>query len=136
MAAVGVQMLLPALWQELIEVGMRMDARMHVAIDDAQAAFRGDFLVQNRAVDDVAHAILLDGMNSGRELQPRKGFKRIVGAHARDETGRQMRRHRIVAVELPVRVVGREQEHLVGADLLDDVGDPSRIGRARRTAAW
>src|SRR6476660_9386959 len=66
---------------------------------------------------------------SGGKLQPRKGFKRIIGAHARDDTIRQMRRHRIVAVELPVRIVGREQEHLVGADLLDHIGDACGIGR-------
>ena len=35
MAAIGAQMLLPAFWQELLDIGMRMDARMHVAIDDA-----------------------------------------------------------------------------------------------------
>ena len=59
MAAIGLQMLLPALGQERIEVGMRMDARMDVAIDDAQPALRGRFLLEYRAVDDVAHAILL-----------------------------------------------------------------------------
>ena len=52
-------MLLPALWQELIEIGMRMEARMHVAIDDAQPAFGGGFLCEDGAVDDVTHAILL-----------------------------------------------------------------------------
>ena len=41
-----------------------------------------------------------------------------------------MRRHRIVAVELPVRIIRREQEHLVGADLLDHVGDACGIRRA------
>src|SRR5260370_23168369 len=63
------------------------------------------------------------------ELQPRKGFERIVGTHTRYQAGRQMRRHRVVAVELPVRIVGGEQEHLVGADLLDDVGDSCRVRR-------
>jgi hypothetical protein len=38
---------------------MRMDARMHVAIDDAQAAFGGGFLGEDGAVDDITHAILL-----------------------------------------------------------------------------
>ena len=38
MAAIGLQMLLPALRQELVEIGMRMDARMNIAIDDAQPA--------------------------------------------------------------------------------------------------
>src|SRR5882757_1792865 len=63
------------------------------------------------------------------ESKPRKGFKRIVGAHARYDTGRQMRRYRVVAVELPVRIIRREQEHLVGADHVDDGGDAGRIGR-------
>src|SRR6185503_13463543 len=71
-----------------------------------------------------------DFQNSCGELQPRKSFKRVVGTHPRDDAGRQMWRHRIVAVELPVRIIGREQEHLVGADLLDDVGDAGRIRRA------
>src|SRR6266700_8249023 len=63
------------------------------------------------------------------EREARKGFKRIVGTHARYDTGRQMRRYRVVAVELPVRIIRREQEHLVGADHVDDVGDAGRIGR-------
>ena len=41
-----------------------------------------------------------------------------------------MRRHRVVAVELPVRIIRREQEHLIGADLLDHVGDACGIRRA------
>jgi hypothetical protein len=32
---------------------------MHIAIDDPQAGFGGRFLVKNRAVDDITHAILL-----------------------------------------------------------------------------
>src|SRR5580693_1685867 len=64
------------------------------------------------------------------EFQPRKGFKRIVFTHARNETGGQMRRDRVVAVELPVRIIGREQEHLVGADHVDDVGDALGVGWA------
>src|ERR1700676_1432283 len=50
-----------------------------------------------------------------RELHARKGFQRVFFTHARDDTLRQMRRHRVVAVELPVRIIGRKQEHLVGA---------------------
>jgi hypothetical protein len=45
-----------------------------------------------------------------------------------------MRRYRVVAVELPVRIIGRKQEHLVGTDLLDDVGDPGAAGDALRIA--
>ena len=59
MAAVFPEMLLPALGHELVEVAMRMNARMHVAVDDPQPAFGGDFLLKDWAVDDVAHAILL-----------------------------------------------------------------------------
>jgi hypothetical protein len=59
MIAVGLHVLLPAFWQERVEVASSMQARMHVAVDDPQAAFRGGFLVEHRAVDDVAHAILL-----------------------------------------------------------------------------
>ncbi len=65
---------------ELVQVGMRVNARMDIAIDDAQPALGGDFLLKNRAVDDVAHAILLLLLSG--ELQPRKGFKRVVFAHA------------------------------------------------------
>src|SRR5580704_10973369 len=63
------------------------------------------------------------------QFQPRESLQRIVRAHARYDVRRQMRRQRIVAVELPVRIVGREQEHFFRADLLDDVGDAARIAR-------
>src|SRR5260370_35530740 len=36
-----------------------MQARMHIAVDDPQAAVGGGFLLKHGAVDDVAHAILL-----------------------------------------------------------------------------
>ena len=74
MAAIGAQVLLPALWQELLDIGMRMDARMHIAIDDTQPAFGGFFLGEDGAVDDITHAILLVYSSSGGELQPREGF--------------------------------------------------------------
>jgi hypothetical protein len=45
--------------EHLVEVGMRMDARMHVAINDAQPVFGGDFFRKNGTVDDITHAILL-----------------------------------------------------------------------------
>ena len=59
MVAVGLQMLLPALRQERIQVGARMQARMDVAIDDAKPALGARFLFEQRAVDDITHAILL-----------------------------------------------------------------------------
>src|SRR4051794_37858637 len=63
------------------------------------------------------------------KLEPRKRFERIILAHPRDDMVRQMRRYRVVAIELPVRIVGGKQQHLVGADLVDDVGDALRIRR-------
>src|SRR5713101_7773111 len=36
-----------------------MQARMHIAVDDAQPVLRRGFRFKQRAVDDVAHAILL-----------------------------------------------------------------------------
>src|SRR5258705_11092577 len=122
-------MLLPAVRHELVEVRTRMQAGMHVAVDYAQAALRSHFLFKDGAVDDIAHAILLRISESlCGELQPRKSLKRIIRAHARNQSGRQMRRYRVVAVELPMRIIGREQEHLVRADHVDDVGDAGRIG--------
>src|SRR5260370_11934235 len=59
MLAVGLQMRLPALCEERIWVGARMQAWMNIAVDDAQAAFRGGFLCEQGAVDDVTHAVLL-----------------------------------------------------------------------------
>src|SRR5262245_12482766 len=68
MAAVGLQMLLPALGQELVEVGMGMDARMDVAIDDAKPRCGGFFLLQDWTVDDIAHANLLRNPVSAAEM--------------------------------------------------------------------
>src|SRR5262245_10189042 len=59
MAAIGLQVLLPAFGQELVEVRMRMDARMDIAIDDAQPRRGGRFLFEDWTVDDITHANLL-----------------------------------------------------------------------------
>src|SRR5437764_10760176 len=59
MVVVSLQVILPALREEWIEVGARMQARMDVAIDDAKPAAGGGFLFEDGAVDDVTHAILL-----------------------------------------------------------------------------
>src|ERR1700722_1732636 len=63
------------------------------------------------------------------EREPRKGFQRIVRTHARNNTRGQMRRYRVVAVELPVRIIRREQQHPVRVDHIDDVGDAGGVGR-------
>src|SRR3954447_10038113 len=52
-------MLLPSPGQEWIEIAAGMQARMHIAVDDAQPALRRSFLFKHGAVDDVTHAILL-----------------------------------------------------------------------------
>src|SRR5712675_1830129 len=75
MTAVGLQMLLPAFWQELVEDGMRMQARMHIAVDDAKPGLRGLLLLEQRAVDDVAHAILLRKSNSMRREKAAERFQ-------------------------------------------------------------
>src|SRR5712664_4590126 len=68
-------------------------------------------------------------LRSCGEREPRKCFKRIVGTHARYDACRQMRRYRVIAVELPMWVIGGEQEHLVRVDHVDDVCNAFRIGR-------
>src|SRR5258708_37616649 len=59
MRVVGFEMGVAAVWEERIEVGARMRAWMNITVDDAQAAFRGGFLFEQGAVDDVTHAVLL-----------------------------------------------------------------------------
>src|SRR5947209_3879663 len=59
MIAIRLQMLLPSPGQEWIEIGARMQAWMHIAIDNTQPGFGRGFLLKHGAVDDVAHAILL-----------------------------------------------------------------------------
>src|SRR5882724_13174529 len=75
-------------------------------------------------------SLMRSPLRSCGEREPRKGFKRIVGTHARYDTCRQIRRYRVIAVELPVRVIGGEQEHPVRIDHVDDVGNAFRIARA------
>src|SRR3954469_2011333 len=68
------------------------------------------------------------GSGSCGQLKPRKSLQRIVGAHAGDQTGRKMRRDRVVAIELPVRVIGREQEH--------DGRAETSLGSSRPNLRW
>ena len=70
--------------QELIEVAVRMDARMHVAIDDAQPAPGGFFLGEDGAVDDVTHAILLRYSKSYAASFSRGKVSNGLSAHMRD----------------------------------------------------
>src|SRR5215216_7809973 len=97
MIAVSLQVLLPAFWQERIEVGTRMQARMHIAVDDAQAALGGRFLVSQRAVNDVAHAILLDITRRGLAAERfRADYRRTSGKRCwRADAAVSRRRRRI-----------------------------------------
>src|SRR3954451_5933735 len=58
MAAIFLQMLLPAFGQKLVEIVERMQDRMDVAIDDAQPRSGGLLVFPQRAVDDLTHANL------------------------------------------------------------------------------
>src|SRR5690349_24008216 len=80
MIAVGLQMLLPALRQEFIEIGARPQARMDVAIDNAQPRCGGGFLFKNGTVDDITHAILLMNQFSFSRGKVSSG----LSAHMRD----------------------------------------------------
>src|SRR5829696_261944 len=129
-------MLLPALWQELIEVAMRVDARVHVAIDDAQPALGGFLLGEDGAVDDVTHAILLRYSNSMRR----------VSAAERSLTGC---RHTCARQYLPADAAASDRRRrTASADSRTRTGTSCRSRSARsrrrhqrhpagrRTAAW
>src|SRR4051812_23574566 len=62
--------------------------------------------------------------------QSRVGFQRIIDADLACQVGRQASRQRVVAVEMPVRIVGGEQQHPVGAELFED-GEELRLGGGR-----
>src|SRR4029079_11205356 len=55
------------------------------------------------------------------------GRERIVVPDLAVQTVRTGGRHDVVAVELPVREVGREQEHLVGLQVLDEPANRGRL---------
>jgi hypothetical protein len=59
MIAVGFQVLLPSRGKERIEIAARVQARMYVAVDNPKPGLGASFLFKARAVDDIAHAILL-----------------------------------------------------------------------------
>src|SRR5260370_29901537 len=55
---------------------------MHIAVDDSQAALGGGFLFKHRAVDDIAHAILLLKVYAAR--LSRGKVSSGLSAHMRD----------------------------------------------------
>src|ERR1700704_143678 len=60
-----------------------MQARMHIAVDDAQPVLRRRFRFRQRAVDDVAHAILLR-IKVYAARQSRGKVSSGLSAHMRD----------------------------------------------------
>src|SRR5579883_823288 len=86
-------------------------------------------LINSARYSSVKSVVMAHCSISGQR-KPRKGFKRVVGTHARDDAGWQIRRYRVITVELPVRIIGRKQEHPVRTDHLDDIRDAGRIGRS------
>src|SRR2546430_3684924 len=67
-------------------------------------------------------SLMRSSLRSCREREPRKGFKRIVGTHARYDAGGQMRRDRVLPVALPKWGIGRRQGHTVPNGPVDEVG--------------
>src|SRR6202163_2172089 len=59
-----------------------------------------------------------------------KGRERVVAPDLAVQLLRNSRRHDVVAVELPVGKIGREQQHIVGLHVLDQLGDSGRIVRS------
>src|SRR6202161_4482057 len=59
-----------------------------------------------------------------------KGRKRIIAPDLAVQLLRNSRRHDVVAVELPMREIRREQQHVVGLHVLDQFCDRCRIVRA------
>ena len=64
------------------------------------------------------------------------GRQRIVDHDLAPQRRRNACRHRVVAVELPVRIVRGEQQHIVGTQMFDRPVPPRRGRPARRTAGW
>src|SRR5262245_32930669 len=65
-------------------------------------------------------------------LEPRIRCDRVVDKHLGKQWRGEAVRHGPVALELPVRIVGREQEHLVGVYHFDDAHDSLGIWRIER----
>src|SRR5271163_1730622 len=53
-------------------------------------------------------------------VEPLVGRQGIVHKHLRKEGLRQAGGNRVGSLEVPVRVVGRKQQHFVGTDFIDD----------------
>ena len=91
---------------------------MDVAVDDAGADCAG---------------LARSGLRScQRLLQTRIGGQRIVDRQLLHHVAPTVQRQRIIAVEVPVRKVGSEQQQLVTVDMLHDAFDIARGWRIER----
>ena len=63
------------------------------------------------------------------------GLQCVVDQNLAQQVLGQAVGQRVLVVEMPVRIVGGEQQHVVGADLLDDALQLVALAAARRTAA-
>ena len=81
----------------------------------------------DRHVHDTVSSLLPRRSCRPAVAQPRIGVERIVDQHFLDCAPAQPVRQDVLAVELPVRIVGREQQELVGADVLDDARQHLRL---------
>src|SRR3984893_8929651 len=100
-------MLNTAIWRPLMSISLRVPAG------------------NSRKLAITCLAMALRGLPGETAI----GRKRIVAPDLAVQLLRNARRHDVVAVELPVRKVGREQQHVVGLHVLDQLGDGGRIGR-------
>src|ERR1700730_19017779 len=101
-------MLNTAIWRPLMSISLRVPAG------------------NSRKLAITCLAMALHGLPGETAI----GRKRIVVPDLAVQLLRNARRHDVVAVELPVRKVGREQQHVVGLHVLDQLGDSGRIVRS------
>ena len=100
---------------------------MDVAVDHLQPAFRAPCW-GNRCTgtfENIGHGCFSFRLSLAGVETSREG----LSAHIRSIRLGESRRKRGLAVELPVRVVARIQEHAIGSDLIDQLFDARLVGR-------
>src|SRR5258706_12814475 len=110
-----------------------MQAWMNIGVDDAQAAFRGGFLFEQGAVDDVTHALLLGRlMRRGSAAARFQADCRHTGAIRYWPADAAVSRRRR---EWPVRIIWSKQERIVAVNPVDEHGNPVGAGRSVASVA-
>src|SRR4051812_11532872 len=74
-------------------------------------------------------AFIAQSPSSKGLLQARISLQRIIDADTLHQCGRKAGRQNGVAVELPMRIVRREQQHVVAVDHLDDAVEYIAVAR-------